>query len=512
MTCFATAQRQCVPGSAVRDPTRVKSARIAAGPAWKYLPAVMAVALVFRVALALWSIRINHPDEIFQYLEPAHRLVYGYGFVTWEYRFGLRNWLLPGTLAGLLEFLRLLHIDRASAYIPVLKSIFAGLSVCLVFASYVIGRNLFSERTGRVAAVLAAVWYELLAVADVATPEVLGAYAIAGAFAIATLRANTRRVVWIGLLLGAGVALRPQYALTAFAVWASVLLVWGRRYALVLTIPCLVVPVFAGLLDYGTWGAPFSSYYYYFLFNSDTQLLQNFDPAGSVAPQSFLWYVTLLSISSLALYPAAALYGLADWRRCWPLLVLIACVLVPHSWIAHKEYRFIFLVHPLALLLVANLIVSGLPRLFGAARRDHAAVISVAAVCAVSLLGCTYRDVFARDGHLLAQLQLSRRSDVKAVFDFTGPWWKSGGFYYLHQDVPVYFPEQLGQLAKPDFRLYASHLIVNAGAAGIPGFRVASLNNGFAILEQISPPLVYRRLPGATREPPQPGVDDRGER
>ena len=400
-------------------------------------------------------------------ISPAHRLVYGYGFVTWEYRFGLRNWLLPGTLAGLLEFLRHLHIDRPAAYIPALKSIFATFSVCLVFASYVIGRNLFSERTGRVAAVLAAIWYELLAVADVATPEVLGAYAVVGAFAIATLNANTNRTIWIGLLLGAGVALRPQYALPAFAVWAWVLLVWGRRYAVALTIACLAVPALAGLLDYVTWGAPFRSYYNYFLFNSDNRLLRNFEPAGS-SPQSWLWYITLLSISSLALYPAAALYGAVDWRRCSPLLVLIACVLVPHSWIAHKEYRFIFLVHPLALLLVANLIAGGLPRVFGAARAQPVSVIGIAAVCAVSLLGYTYRDVFARDGHLRASMELSRRSDVKAVFDLTGPWVNSGGFYYLHQDVPVYFPEQLRQVAKTDFHFYASHIIVGAGATEIP--------------------------------------------
>src|SRR5690348_17288440 len=111
-------------GFAPRNPAQTGSgtvpARSVAAPAWKYLYVLIAAALVLRIALALWSVRITHPDEIFQYLEPAHRLVYGYGFVTWEYRFGLRNWLLPGALAGLLEFLRLLHIDRPAVYIPAL--------------------------------------------------------------------------------------------------------------------------------------------------------------------------------------------------------------------------------------------------------------------------------------------------------------------------------------------------------------------------------------------------------
>jgi hypothetical protein len=76
--------------------------------------------------------------------------------------------------------LRAIGLDRPTTYIPALKSVFALLSVGLVYASYSVGRNLFGEGTGRLAAVLAAIWYELLYVSTVATPEVLSAYAIVG--------------------------------------------------------------------------------------------------------------------------------------------------------------------------------------------------------------------------------------------------------------------------------------------------------------------------------------------
>src|ERR1700678_2983109 len=136
--------------------------RAAHVPVWRQLHVVAAAALVLRLAVAWRSERIYFPDELFQYLEQAHRLVYGYGFVPWEYRFGTRNWLLPGLLAALLEALRSFGLDRPTAYIPVLKSILAMLSVSVVYASYAIGRHLSGERTGRVAAVLAALWYELV--------------------------------------------------------------------------------------------------------------------------------------------------------------------------------------------------------------------------------------------------------------------------------------------------------------------------------------------------------------
>jgi GPI mannosyltransferase 3 len=463
-------------------------------PAWKWLYATAAGALALRLAVALWSVRIGHPDEVFQYLEQAHRLVYGYGFIPWEYRFGLRNWLLPGVLAGLLEFLRLLHIDQPAAYIPILNSVFAVVSVSVVFSSYAIGRSLFGESAGRAAAVVAAIWHELLYASTAPRPEILAAYAAFGALAISVTGAGLRRAIWTGLLLGAAVALRPQYALAVAGIWAYALLRWRRQYALSLSMSCLAIPLFAGLLDLWFWGEPFVSYVNYFLFNSAYGVSELFgDEPG-------YWYAYRLTVASLGLYPLAIGYGVIAWKRCWPLLLLSACVLLPHSLIAHKEDRFVFLAILPLLPLLADLFANGLP---------WARHIVTAWIGAVVVLGCTYGGVLNRDDHLNAWLDLSRRNDVKAVLDLTGPAWKSGGYYYLHRDVPVYFSQVLGQLPKSDLRLFVSHIIVAAPAASIPGFRVESVHRDIAVLAQISPPANYRRLQTNTREMPVPAIDGR---
>src|SRR5580704_7136558 len=112
---------------------------------WRGLHIVAITAVLLRLGVAWYSARITYPDELFQYLEQAHRLVYGYGIVPWEFRLAARNWLLPGTLGVLLEGFRALGLDRPTTYIPVLKSVFALLSVSLVYASYTIGRNMFGE-------------------------------------------------------------------------------------------------------------------------------------------------------------------------------------------------------------------------------------------------------------------------------------------------------------------------------------------------------------------------------
>lgn len=61
-----------------------------------------------RIILALICIRVFNaltittffqPDEYYQSLEPAWKLVYGYGETTWEWRQGIRGFLYPSVFA-----------------------------------------------------------------------------------------------------------------------------------------------------------------------------------------------------------------------------------------------------------------------------------------------------------------------------------------------------------------------------------------------------------------------------
>jgi hypothetical protein len=66
------------------------------------------LALDKRIFLALVCIRIFNaltirtffqPDEYYQSLEPAWRLVYGYGEITWEWKEAIRGFLYPSLFA-----------------------------------------------------------------------------------------------------------------------------------------------------------------------------------------------------------------------------------------------------------------------------------------------------------------------------------------------------------------------------------------------------------------------------
>jgi hypothetical protein len=248
------------------------------------------------------------------------------------------------------------------------------------------------------------------------------------------------------------------------------------------------------LLDWWFWGEPFVSYFNYFEFNS------TYGVSDLFGDKPIYWYAVRLTAASLGLFPFAIGHGVFIWRRSWPILLLIACVLIPHSMIGHKEDRFMFLAILPVLPLFADMVVN---------RIAWMRSIAVVWIGAVVVLGTAYGGVLKRDDHLNAWLDLSRRNDVKAVLDLTGPYWASGGYYYLHHDVPVYFPQVLGQLPRSDLRLFVSHIIVSAPDASIPGFRIESLHHGVAVLAQVSPPPAYRRLETYTREMPLRALDGR---
>src|SRR5882672_8047886 len=63
------------------------------------LAALLLMAAVIRLPLAFWP-NIIHADEIFQYLEPAWRMLGHEGIVSWEWSYGMRGWLLPSLMAG----------------------------------------------------------------------------------------------------------------------------------------------------------------------------------------------------------------------------------------------------------------------------------------------------------------------------------------------------------------------------------------------------------------------------
>ncbi|XP_069695158.1 GPI mannosyltransferase 3-like isoform X1 [Periplaneta americana] len=57
------------------------------------------------------------PDEYWQSVEVAHKLVFGYGHLTWEWSHGIRSYIYPVFLASVLQLLKTLNLDTTTAVI-----------------------------------------------------------------------------------------------------------------------------------------------------------------------------------------------------------------------------------------------------------------------------------------------------------------------------------------------------------------------------------------------------------
>src|SRR5262249_33993933 len=140
---------------------------------WVGIHWIAAIGLLARFVVAFVSLQINHPDELFQYLEQGHRLAFGYGYIPWEYRFGVRSWILPGFISVLLGICKALHLTDPNTYDLFIKVSFCLISVSVVYFAYIIGRRLASETAGRLSATFVACWYELIYFGHKAVPEAL---------------------------------------------------------------------------------------------------------------------------------------------------------------------------------------------------------------------------------------------------------------------------------------------------------------------------------------------------
>jgi len=322
------------------SPDPAVEARTTAG--WFHpLTALVLLAVAVRLPLAFWP-NVDHPDEIFQYLEPAWRMLGRDGIVTWEWRYGIRSSFLPSLFVGPVLFGDWLAPGGAGAFIV------PRLVVALASLSIVISAWFFGARVSRmhaiIAALAAAIWFEVVYFAPHTLSEPLATALIVPAALLLTGAPSQKRIVIGGGLLALAFVWRFQYApaMSVFVLGAC----WGQwRRAIPLVAGGLVVLLLAAMVDAAHGVVPFE----WLILNIKQNLVH--DRASEFGVASAIAYLGLLSViwSGAAVLLLCALWR--GWRHA-PLLIVAAVVNIAfHSLIAHKEYRFIFL--SVALLIIA---------------------------------------------------------------------------------------------------------------------------------------------------------------
>lgn len=451
-------------------------------PAWPLLLILLA-AFGLRVGIGFVQPASDWPDEVFQSREPAHRLAYGYGIVPWEWRSGMRSWVFPAVLAGVMRATDWIAPGSTGYNLGILL-LLSALSLTVVWVGYQWGYRAGGLPAAVITASACAVWYDLIYYDPQALLGVVAAHFLVPGIYFGIFRdslpVRVRARLWIaGACLGLSLALRVHLA--PAVVVAAIYCCWGdwkKNTAPLLA--GMAIPLLAfGAVDWITWGKPFASYFNY--------LNMEFTNIGgrAVGPRiagirPLGWYLEQLAER---LGPAAILVVPAV-RRHSSLAAVAAAVVASHELIAFKHMYIIAMALPLLVLLMglgAAAITQAMMKATWQQRPVLAAIPGVALlVMASAIWGAAYSPWTSETDVLLAFEKLSRRSDACGV-GFTMHWSLSGGYSYLHRDVPLY---PLRYEPNPAPTSAYNYIVGPSTSMGFPGYSVRACAQDTCILER----------------------------
>lgn len=304
---------------------------------------VVVLGLALRLAtFSLFDLR--YADEFMQYLEQANRLATGHGIRPWEWRFGLRNALIPQLLSVPFAFGHALAPGSLLG-LELARGLFLALACLVLPAAWRLGA-LAGRAQALTALFVVAVWWESVLYANLVLSETLATvFLFLAAAPLLDARATTRALLLAGLAVGLGVLVRFQ-----FGLFAAVLVVGALRLDLARWRPFALGALLAGGLglasDLAAGLTPFKWIWTNLTMNVGKDRASEF---GTAPP---LQYLTELVRHFWPLFPMVLAAAWLAGRRYHPVFWAAIVNILAHSLIAHKEYRFVW-VSVLALLVLA---------------------------------------------------------------------------------------------------------------------------------------------------------------
>ncbi|BFZ63935.1 glycosylphosphatidylinositol anchor biosynthesis [Saitoella coloradoensis] len=307
--------------------------------------------LVLRTLNALTTKTFFQPDEFYQSLEVAHKIAFGYGYITWEWDEGIRNPLHPAIFAALYKVLDIFRIDTPDVVVvapKVLQGVFAAVGDLYTFG---LGRMMFGERVGRwtLFCTVTSSWncFSYTRTFSNSLETVLTACAMYHWPSSQSTKTGGSAVLAL-LLAAVACVMRPTNALLWVWLGGHLMLTSPRRVSF------MVQAAFLGALAIGVNFVVDSLYYQRPVFTPYNFLQFNLVEGLSGFYGSSPWHYYLtqglpllltaflpFTVVGLVRYASAEHVGLVGW------------VVGSYSVIGHKEWRFLYPLLPLLLVYTA---------------------------------------------------------------------------------------------------------------------------------------------------------------
>ncbi len=394
--------------------------------------------------LALAPPSIAYPDELFQGLEPGHRLAFGFGLVPWEFDYGARSWAL-GYLAAIPMFVSGLLGLGADFYLPLTWAFFSLGAGAMVLCAGLWGEALYGRWGGLAVALVAASWIDNLYFGGRTYSEVVGAHLLIVAVWLAEPgypSQSRNRLLAAGILATLASMLRMQLGPVALLLW---LWRWrDRRRFLLLSLGAVAGLAVTGLFDALTQDYPFRPIWQNLQFNLVLDGASTFgvDPWWRYFDEAWTHW-GLMTVPFLLLAALGA-------RRLPILGAMVLLTVFIHVLIPHKENRFLLPAVMMASILCGIGAVEGargLGRLLQNSLQQAAAPVAALAVGLLWLIvsaggigALAYEKPWQINSSILRMVrEVSGRDGICGVgFTNMSPY-NSGAYTFLHRRVPLYF-------------------------------------------------------------------------
>jgi hypothetical protein len=447
--------------------------------------ALLTIALGLRVGLAIHFPNVFYPDEVFQTLEPAHRLAYGYGVTTWEWRMGVRSWVFPAFLAGVMRLTGSMG-SGASGYTYGIIAVLSLASLSVVWFGFAWARRASGMEAGIIAAGACSIFQGLVYFAPKALYEVAATYFLLPGLYLGVYgdeKSEKKRLFLAGIFCGMSVCLRMHLApAVAFAAVFFCYPRWRKRIPAVLA--GLSLPVLAfGLVDWMTWSYPWQSFF------SKFQIDVLGGRAQAYGTQPWYWYLLVL----LNLLGFVILFLRKGAQRS-PLLAVVALIiLASHSLIGFKEARYMYPILPLAIVLASMGFVEAVAPLRARWKLPEFSkgVIATGLVffaLSSAFVASRLPDWLDPPPAQAALDRLSRDSTLCGV-GFYGPdfygmnWPNTGGYSRLHRNVPMILAPDSESLARQTPTFNAVIVPVSTSSV-LSGFSRSGCWNGMCLYQR----------------------------
>jgi len=358
------------------------------------------------------------------------------------------------------------------------------ISLTTVWFGFAWARRASGMMAAIVAAGACATWYELVYFAPKALTEVVATHALLPGLYLGVYGEGLqekKRMFLAGIFCGLAMSLRIQLApAVAFAALYFCYPNWRKRILPVAAGVLLPVVGF-GLVDMMTWSHPFQSFFLYFWVNVTEGRAKSF----GVLP--WYWYLEMLC-GHLGPIALLVLMGI---RRS-PFLGWVALIiLVSHSVLGHKEVRFLYPLVPLGITLAALGVLEVVPA-FNTGRKSplssRTIVVSGLAFCVLSSCLLTPHFDWSRNsGSFAAFDQLSRDSTLCGVGLYRIGWGDTGGYTYLHQNVPIVWPLSQASELEKESRSFNAFITHGSLTGPKDGFELAGCWDGICLYRRPGP-------------------------